>query len=85
VAEIFRVETQAARMSGEQISGAFACRWIAVHRIDGAMRSAGENRRRVATAAEGAIQIGTAILRSEERQALLKQNWNVASHSAGCE
>jgi hypothetical protein len=79
------METQATWMSSEQVSGAFAGSGIAVHRVDRAMRCAGQDRRGVAAAAEGAIQIGTTVLRSEERQALLKQNWNVAGHSAGCE
>jgi hypothetical protein len=79
------METQAAGMGGEQRSGTFRRGRIAIHGINRTARRAGENRRRVATAAESAIQIGTAVLRSEKCQALLEQNWNVASHSAGCE
>jgi hypothetical protein len=36
-------------------------------------------------AAEGAVQVSTAVLRSEERQALLEQDWDVAGHAAVCE
>jgi hypothetical protein len=79
------METQAARMGGEQVGGAFAGGGVAVHRVDRAARRPGEDRRGVAAAAEGAVQVGASVLRSEERQALLKQDWNVAGHSAGCE
>jgi hypothetical protein len=79
------METQVARMGGEQGRRAIRSCRIAVHRVNRAKRRAGENRRRVTSTAEGAIQIGTTILRGEERQALLKQNWDVAGHSAGCE
>jgi hypothetical protein len=72
-------------MGGEQRSGTFRGGGIAIHRVDGAERRAGQNRRRVAAATEGAVQISTAVLRSEKRQALLKQDWNVVGHSAGCE
>ena len=79
------METQAARMGGEQRGGTFRGGGIAVHRVDRAAWRASQDRRRVAAAAEGAVQVSTAVLRSEERQALLKQDWNVAGHSAGCE
>jgi hypothetical protein len=85
VTKILRMETQVAGMGGEQRAGTFRGGGIAIHRVDGAERRARENCRRVAAAAEGAVQVSTAVLRSEERQALLKQDWNVAGHSAGCE
>ena len=79
------METQAARMGGEQRGGAFAGGGIAVHRVDRATRRAGEDRRRMAAAAERAVQVGAPVLRGEERQALLEQDWNVAGHAAVCE
>ena len=85
VAEIFGMETQAAGMGGEQRGGTFAGRGIAVHRVDRAARRPREDRRGVAAAAEGAVQIGAPVQRSEERQALLEQDWDVAGHAAVCE
>jgi hypothetical protein len=79
------MKTQAAGVGGEERGGAFSSGGVSVHRVDRAARRPGEDRRGMAAAPEGAIQIGTAILRSEERQALLEQDWDVAGHAAGCE
>ena len=46
-------------MSGEQRGGTFRSGGIAIHRVDGAERRAGQNRRRVAAATEGANYIET--------------------------
>ena len=85
VAEILGMEAQAAGMGGEQRGGAAGRGGIAVHGVDRAARRAAEDRRRVAAAAEGAVQVGAPVLRGEERQALLEQDWDVAGHAAGCE
>ena len=85
VAEIIGMETQAARMGGEQRRGALQGGRVAVHRVDRAAGRPREDRRRVAPAAEGAVQVGAPVLRGEERQALLEQDWDVAGHAAVCE
>jgi hypothetical protein len=80
VAEIFRMEMATAHLRASQGGETLGRGWIPIHRIKRAVRGTGEERRGVTTAPERAIQIGTAVLRSKECHALLKQNWNVAGH-----
>ena len=85
VSEILGVETQPPGVGAEQRRGALTGGGVAVHRVDRAPRRPREDRRGVAAAAEGAVQVGAPFLRSEERQALLEQDWDVAGHAAVCE
>ena len=72
-------------MGGAQSCGALRSGGIAVHRVERAARGPAQNCRRVTATAKGAIEVGAPVLRSEERQALLKQDWDVAGHAAVCE
>ena len=84
VAEVLGVEAQAAGVAGQQGGGAFRGRGVAVQRVHRRARRAVEERRGVPAAAERAVQVGAPVPRVEEREALLKQDWDVAGH-AGCE
>ena len=83
VTKIFGVETQPRAILSQQGRGAFARLGIAVEGHHGGARCAVQQGRRMPPTPERAIHVGTAVLRSEEREALLQQNGNVVGHGGG--
>ena len=83
VTEIFGMETEPGAVLGQQGRGAFAGLGIAIECIHRGPERTLEQRRRMPTAPERAIHVSTAVLRGEERQALLQQNGNVVGHGRG--
>lgn len=84
VTEVLGMEPQARGVSGQQRGRPVGGRGVAIEGVDGTAGGAIQDRRGVPATAEGAIQVSTPVPRVKEREALLKQDGNVAGH-AGCE